>query len=271
MPEMKAMTTSPPNDSSFAVITGASQGLGRAFAEELARRNINLILLSLPGQQLHETSDRLAGTYRIRTAWYETDLSDTSNVMKVAGWINENFNIFLLINNAGTGGTKSFMDADATYINRILQLNVVATSLLTRELLPNLLRQPHGYILNVSSMAAFTPSGFKTVYPASKSFIHSFSRGLYSELRHTPVFVSVVNPGAMKTNEEITARIEKQGLLGRLTLKDPAAVAKRAISQLFKRDTVIIINPFSWLMMQLIPVWIRLPLMTKAIQREIRR
>jgi len=131
------------------------------------------------------------------------------------------------------------------------------------------MKQPQSYILNVSSMAAFSPIGYKTVYPASKAFVHSFSRGLYAELKDTNVFVSVVNPGAMKTSKEITARIEKQGFLGKLTLLEPEKVAKYCIKQLFNKDTVIMVNPLSWAILSIIPIWIKLPLMTRAIKREI--
>ncbi len=118
-------------------------------------------------------------------------------------------------------------------------------------------------------MAAFSPIGFKTVYPASKTFIHSFSRGLHEELKDTNVFVSVVNPGAMKTNKDVCKRIEKQGFLGKLTLLDPDHVASYSIRQLFKKDSVIMVNPISWLLMKILPIWIKLPLMTQAIKKEM--
>ncbi|WP_080779502.1 SDR family NAD(P)-dependent oxidoreductase [Chryseobacterium phocaeense] len=254
---------------SYAVVTGASQGLGKAFAENLAGKNINVILVSLPGQHLKEFSEQLEKTYRIKAHYYEVDLSINENVMKLTEWINNSFNIHILINNAGLGGTKKFVDASPSYINTILQVNVTATSLITHQLLPNLLRQPKAYILNVSSMAAFSPIGFKTVYPASKTFIHSFSRGLYEELKDTNVFVSVVNPGAMKTNVDVCKRIEKQGVLGKLTLLDPNKVAAYSIRQLFRKDSVIMVNPISWLVMKILPIWIKLPLMTSAIKKEI--
>ncbi|KMQ64857.1 short-chain dehydrogenase [Chryseobacterium angstadtii] len=254
---------------SYAVVTGASQGLGKAFAENLAGKNINVILVSLPGQHLKELSQRLEETYHIKAHYYEVDLSVNENVMKLTEWLNQSFEIHVLINNAGLGGTKKFVDASPAYINTILQVNVAATSLITHQLLPNLLRQPKAYILNVSSMAAFSPIGFKTVYPASKTFIHSFSRGLHEELKDTNVFVSVVNPGAMKTNMDVCKRIEKQGVLGKLTLLDPNKVAAYCIRQLFRKDSVIMVNPISWLVMKILPIWIKLPLMTSAIKKEI--
>ncbi|MCU7613878.1 SDR family NAD(P)-dependent oxidoreductase [Chryseobacterium sp. GMJ5] len=254
---------------SYAVVTGASQGLGKSFAESLARKKMNVILISLPNQHLKEVSEEIAENFNVKTHYYEVDLSVHENVLKLTSLLNRSFKIHILINNAGLGGTKKFSEATSSYINTILQVNVMATSLMTHQLLPNLLQQPQSYILNVSSMAAFSPIGFKTVYPASKTFIHSFSRGLHEELRGTNVFVSVVNPGAMKTNNDVSRRIEKQGFLGKLTLLDPDKVASYCIDQLFKKDSVIMVNPVSWFVMKILPVWIKLPLMTNAIKKEI--
>lgn len=253
----------------FAVVTGASQGLGRAFAAELAGRNYNVVLVSLPGQNLRQLAESLAREYQVETGFYETDFSDDKNIYDLAEWLNGNFNISVLINNAGMGGTMPFEDADADYLNTIIQVNVKATALLTHQLLGNLKRQPESYVLNVSSIAAFSPVGYKTVYPASKAFVHSFSRSLYAELKDTNVFVSVVNPGAMATNDEIARRIKKQGFIGRFTLLNPEKVARYCIGRLFKHDTVIMVNPATWLLSVLLPVWIKLPLMTSIVKREI--
>ncbi len=253
----------------YAVVTGASQGLGKSFARELAARGRHLILVSLPGQELPALAWELNKNYQTDIRCYETDLSVKSNVMALCRWLNAHFEIDTLINNAGLGGTRKFTDASVQYIDAIMQVNVVATSLLTHQLLPNLLKQPEAYILNVSSMAAFSPIGFKTVYPASKTFIHSFSRGLSEELKNTGVVVSVVNPGAMATNEEVRKRIKKLGVVGRLTLAEPDKVAGYCIKKLFKKDRVIMVNPFSWLLMALLPIWIKLPLLTHNIKKEI--
>lgn len=255
----------------FAVITGASHGLGKAFARELAKRKINVILVSLPGEGLKELAEELTKEH-IEAHYYETDLTDKTNLERAAAWINKQFEVFMLINNAGLGGTKKFTDADTEYLNRIIQLNVTTPSLLTSALLPNLMRAEQAYVLNVSSMAAFSPMGYKTVYPASKAFVHHFTRGLYEELRETNVFVSVVNPGPMKTNKDVTKRIERQGFFGRMGLLSPEKVAEISIRQLFKRDTMIMLNlsnGFNWLLLRFVPIWLRLPLLTRAIRREL--
>lgn len=255
--------------SSFAVITGASQGLGKAFACELAKQNHNLILVSLPGQKLQELSNFIAEKYQVKTVYYETDFSDYSNILTLVQWINANYNINILINNAGIGGSKKMEDANLTEINRIISVNVQATSIITHQLLSNLKQHSKSYILNVSSIAAFSPVGYKTVYPASKSFIHSFSIGLAAELKKDNVFVSVINPGAMKTNKEISSRIEKQGFIGKLTLLEPEHVAEHSIKKMFKHNTLILVNPLSWLISLLIPRKLKTNMLTNIIKKEI--
>lgn len=253
----------------YAVVTGASQGLGKAFALELAARKIPLILLSLKDQGLSELCLELRQRFGVEAIPFECDLSDPESVLLIASSIGSRYPVQLLINNAGMGGTARMTEADPRQINRMLQVNVTATALLTRTLLPSLLQQPRSWILNVFSMAGLSPIGYKTVYPASKAFVHSLSRGLCEELRNTTVFVSVVNPGAMRTNAEISSRIERQGWLGRLTLLEPEQVARTCIRRLFRRDSVIVVNPWSWLMLQVLPIWIRLPLLTRAVKREL--
>ncbi|MBN9298033.1 MAG: SDR family NAD(P)-dependent oxidoreductase [Filimonas sp.] len=253
----------------YAVVTGASQGLGKAFATALAKQGYALILVSLPGQHLGELSDQLAFDYNVKTHFFETDLSCRENVLELARQVNAQFEVSMLINNAGVGGTVRFDEASAEYVDRIIQLNVMATSLLTHQLLTNMRRQEKAYILNVSSLAAFSPIGYKTVYPASKAFVHSFSRGLYQELKDSNIFVSVVNPGPMKTNPDVTRRIEQQGFFARLTALDPATVATYCLRKLRKRDTVIIVNRGSWLLLKLLPIWIKLPMLTNSIKKEL--
>lgn len=254
---------------SFAVVTGAGKGLGRAFALELGRQKKNVILVSLPGENLNELANQIKQENNVETIPFEVDISDYNALEELAKTINNHYSVDLLINNAGIGGSRPFDHVDTNYILKIIQVNVVATSTFTHMLLPNLKQQPKSHILNVSSLAAFSPTGFKTVYPASKAFVHSFSRGLYQELKETNIFVSVVNPGAMATNEEVSSRIKKQGLIGRLTLLDPDKVAKKCLRQLKKRDTVIMVNPITWLISSITPIWIKLPIMTNIVKREI--
>lgn len=262
------MTAGQKSGEVFAVVTGASHGLGKAFSIALARKKMNLVLVSLPDQKLKDIGHNLSVSYGIKTACYETDLTIIENVLALTHWINENFDVNLLINNAGIGGSKKFVDAEVDYINTIIQLNIMSTSILTHQLLPNMMKEKQSYILNISSMAAFLPMGYKTVYPASKSFIHSFSLGLYTELKDKNVHVSVAFPGVMKTNGDVTARIASQGFFGELTLLEPEKVADYCLEQLFKKNRVIILNPVVSTILRILPNWIKLPLLTRAMKKE---
>lgn len=257
----------------YALITGASQGLGRAFALELAKRHINTILVSLPGEDLETVASQVRALGQ-EAHCYETDLTHKANIVGLAAWVNENFPLSILINNAGCGGTQRFRDVSVDYLDRIIQLNVRATSLLTHQLLPNLMERDEAYVLNVGSVAAYSPIGYKTVYPASKAFVHSFTRGLYQEFADSNIFFSIVNPGPMMTNPDSAARLQQQGFFATMGLLTPEQVAGIAIRQLFKRDSLIMlnwVNKLTWMVMKFLPIYIRLPLLTNAIKREINR
>ena len=253
----------------YTVVTGASQGLGKSFAYALAKRGQNLILVSLPNENMEALCTELQNSYAIKARSFETDLTDKGNVLKLGEWINDNFNVKMLINNAGLGGTKKFKDASIDYLDNIIQLNIMATCLLTRQLLSNLQEQNKAYILNISSLAAFSPIGYKTVYPASKAFIYSFSRGLNEELKDTNVFVSVVNPGPIKTNEDQIRRIKKLGFIAKLTSLDPDAVAIYCLNQLEKRDTAIVVSRFSGLFLKIMPIRFGIPMLSNKIKKEL--
>lgn len=256
----------------YALLTGASQGLGKAMAYELASRNINVLLVSLSGEGLAELCQVIHSKYNVDAQYYETDFSQYDSVYEVARWATSIQGVSILINNAGIGGTRSFETASPEYVDNIIQVNIRALSLLTRLMLPELQKQNIAYILNVASMASFSPFAYKTVYPASKAFVYSFSRGLNEELKGTNVFVSVIHPGPVKTNQEVINRIEKQGIFGKIGLVSPERLARIAIRQLFKRDSLILpglLNKLSWVLMTLLPNSWKLPLLSRAVRREI--
>jgi short-subunit dehydrogenase len=261
-------------DLQYAMVTGASRGLGKELARELARLKYNLLLVSLKGEGLKEVGDEIKNETGVEVYYYEADLSQPEAVFKIAEWALSEFSICILVNNAGIGGSKAFGDASPEYIDNIIQINIRATSLLTRLLLHELKKHRQSYILNVASMASFSPIAYKTVYPASKTFIWSFSRGLNEELKDTGVFVCVIHPGPMKTNPDVTRRIEKQGFWGRMGLIAPDKMARIAIHHMMKHDALIIPgfpNKINWLLTKIVPIWIRLNFLSKMIRREINK
>ncbi|MBT3244916.1 MAG: SDR family NAD(P)-dependent oxidoreductase [Bacteroidetes bacterium] len=258
-------------NNNYALVTGASQGLGREIARELASLGYNLLLTALPDERLPELVRDLENKYQIRVSHKEADLAQADAVHQVAAWAN-NYPLKVLINNAGIGGTMPYQKANPEYINKIIQVNITAPALLIRLLLPSLEKHDQAYILNVSSMAAFSPMAFKTVYPASKAFVWSFSRGLHEELKSSGVFVGVIHPGPIKTNPEVCKRIEQQKLFGRLGQVSPEKLAHIAIKQLFQHDSLLIpgiMNKLNWILIKIIPIWIRMGFLSKVVQREI--
>lgn len=255
----------------FALITGASQGLGRAFAFELAERGYNLILVSLPHEGIETVADkcRFVG---VECYTYEVDMTCKESVLRLSEEINSNFHLSVLINNAGMGGSRSFEKSALSYVDAILQLNITALTLLTHQLLPNLRRAERAYILNISSMASFTPTGYKTVYPASKDYIRHFSCGLNEELRDSSISVSVALLGPMPTQEDIIRRIKAHGFVGRFLSIPPEKVARECVREMLRRKSVIIVgwsNRLSSVLLQILPVRLRARLMTRAVKREL--
>ncbi len=253
----------------YAVVTGASRGLGREIALELARRGVPTILVGT-NERVRQVCDEIVTTWHVPSECYITDLTRRENVLAMAEAINCQFEVFMLVNNAGAGGTRRFEDADAAYIENIIDLNVRCTALLTHELLPNLRSQPKGYILNVGSMAAHTPTGYKTVYPASKSFVLSFSLGLREELRRTSVSVSVASPGAMATNPEVTERIARQGLFGKITLKSTRDIARKCVRQTLRGKRRIVISPLAQFFSDIVPNCVKTPILSRIVARELK-
>ena len=253
----------------YAIITGASQGLGKSFAFELASRKINTIIVSLPNENLADLNQEIIKNFGVDSHYFEMDITVTDTLLSFAKEVNERFNVFMLINNAGIGGTMKFDVSETKDIIKIIQVNVLALSVLTHKIMPNLLKQSKGYVLNVASIAASSPIGYKTVYPASKAFVYSFSMGLNEELKDTNVGVSVVNPVPMATNLEGSDRLNKHGFVARRITLYPDKVAKYCITHLYKGDRVIKVNFWSWSILHNIPVWIKLPLLTKQVKKEI--
>lgn len=170
------------------------------------------------------------------------------------------------------GGTVAFDASSIEYLDNIIQLNIRALSMLTRMLVPELKSHPQAYILNVSSMAAFSPIPYKTVYPASKAFVTSFSRSLNRELKGTSVRVAVVHPGPIMTNPDVTLRIIRQGSAGKIGLLRACEIARIAVDGIRKGKEIIvpgIMNKFNLLLIRIVPQNIRIGVVARVIRREI--
>ncbi|MGF6847804.1 short-subunit dehydrogenase [Chitinophaga sp. W3I9] len=259
-------------DNKYTLITGASSGLGKEFAIQCARKGMNIILIALPGSRLQSMAENLELEYRIYVKVFEFDLSDSDVLKQQLQLITRDYPINFLINNAGIGGTSSITHTSLERIDEIMMLNVRSTVLLTHLLIPHLLKHPQSYIMNIASMAAFTPIAYKTVYPASKAFISSFFLGLKEELADTSVSVSVVYPGPIMTNSHTSRRIISQGLKGKMGLLSTPDIADIALRGTLAGHPVIIpgwMNKLNHILMQLLPLSFRMRIVSREVKKEI--
>lgn len=256
----------------YVIVTGASLGLGKAIARKLASEGCNLILLSLPNEDLEEYCRELRINYGIDTLYFETDLREAENIRDFADWtLSQNVDIRGLVNNAGLGGSAQFDEADLLTLDTMILVNIRALTLLTRLFVPELITKENAFVLNVSSIAAFKPMPYKTVYPASKAYVYSFSVGLGEELKKTPVQISVLHPGPMDTSEENFHRLKKHGVLGRLVLLTVDEVAEIGVNQLLRGKKVIVPGIFNKICINLlkcIPRRIAMPILYNFLKKE---
>lgn len=255
----------------YALVTGASKGLGKCFALELAKRRINTILVALPGEKVGMICEQCRSS-GADSVFYETDLLKKENIIELTKWVNKTYKLNILINNAGHGATHSFADSNLDIIDSLIQLNITATSLITHQLLYNLMNNKPAFILNVSSMASFSPMGYKAVYSAAKRYIQHFSKALEHELKSAGVSVSVVHPGPMKTNSEVIKRIKHHRFFGKFGLLEPEYVASESIRRMLKGNSTILIgfaSKVNWFLLTQIPSWIRLPLIARSVRKEM--
>ena len=202
---------------SYALITGASKGIGKAISEALAKRKVNLLLSARSEQLLKTSAENLKAKFGIDVQYFPADLSLPDSASALAAWCKKNnFPVNILVNNAGYGLWGDFMELTLEEQLSMLHINTANIITLTYLLLPELIKNKPSYILNIASTTAYQAIPRFAVYSASKSFIVSFSRALNRELKKSGVSVTCLSPGTtdsgfidrarMKAMEEIAAK-----------------------------------------------------------------
>jgi short-subunit dehydrogenase len=216
-------------------------GLGKEMAVECARRKMNLILVALPGECLPAFADQLKKDYGVDAISIEKDLCREDSSRQLFQQVQElQLQVNMLINNAGIGSTQYFTDGSSSLYETTILLNVLATTLITRCFIQMLKQNSPSFILNVGSLASFFSLPKKQVYGGTKSYIHYFSKSLAQELKQDRVYVSVLCPGGMYTNERVRRAIESGNYISRKSCMEPKDVAAIAINGLLKRKATII-------------------------------
>lgn len=223
-----------------ALITGASQGLGRAFAEICAAKKMNLFLVALPDSGLPELARLISTRNNVRVEWLEGDLTEDSTIEGVERLIRTSgLHLDLLINNAGIGCMGLFQDSSREHSDSTINLNTLALVRITRLFINVCGNAKKAHILNVASLSAFFPMPSLSVYSATKSFVLNYSLALREELAGR-IGVSVVCPNAIRSTVAVCDYIDRLGLLPRLACLTPECIVEVALDGI-ERDKAIII------------------------------
>jgi short-subunit dehydrogenase len=240
----------------FALITGASRGLGMAFARELAQRRHNLVLVARSPEPLHAFASELRRDYPIAALAIPVDLSSCGAGESLAEQVSsDGIAIDLLVNNAGFGLRGEFRNQPLQRQLEMLRLNNQAVIELTYSLLPGMLELQRKGIINVSSTAGFQPIPFASAYAATKAFLTTFSLALEQELRSSGVSVVTVCPGRLRKNEN--ASPAHLGRVRRIDIyQSPEEVVRDALRGLANGGGLTVpgtLNKFSVFAQRLIP------------------
>src|SRR5437762_4131846 len=187
------------NNHRFAVVTGASSGIGAVYAERMAERGYDLILIARRRDRLEDIAKRIVVKTSRAVEIVTADLAHAEDLLRIEALLTKREDIDVLINNAGLGalGPTSKVTADA--LENLIRINILALTRLTHAALPGFLRRNSGTIINIASMIAVMPTPSGAGYSGSKAYVLNFTRSLQMELAKTSIIVQAVLPGPVRT------------------------------------------------------------------------
>lgn len=233
---------------STALITGASSGIGEAFAQQLAAEKQDLVLVARSQAKLEQLAQDLQSRHGIQVTVISQDLTEADSPTRIWETLQaQGKTIDLLINNAGFGDYGRFGDNSREKQLNMIQLNILALVDLTTLFLPPMLERGKGQIINVSSIAAFQPLPYLAVYSATKAFVLHFSEALWGEYRDRGIEVLAVCPGPTKTNFFEIAGFDpfKSAEDAEKDAVSPEYVVREALSALKRGEITVVPGGFS--------------------------
>jgi len=182
-----------------ALITGASSGIGAVYADRLARRGYDLILVARDLQRLDALATELSAKTGRKVTAIKADLTITADLRAIEERLASDSSITMLVNNAGLGATKSLIDSAPADLDALITLNVLALTRLTRAVAPGLVARGNGIIVNISSIVAVAPELLNGTYGGTKAYVLALTHSLHHEIGAKGVQVQAVLPGAIST------------------------------------------------------------------------
>jgi short-subunit dehydrogenase len=243
----------------WAVVTGASSGLGALFAEKLAQRGLPLVLAGRDEARLTDVRERVQRLAPgIDVELVVGDLGSRAGVEALVAVLQERV-IDVLVNNAGFGTYGRLAEVDADRDRDLIAVNVDALVRLTHAVLPGMLARGHGQILNVASTIAFQPAPYQATYGASKAFVLSFSQALWAETKGSGVTVTALCPGPTRTGfvDALDADVSGTAIYQKLASPEPVVAA--GLRALDRGRPVVVPGMRNWVMAnaaRLSPGWV---------------
>ncbi len=224
-----------------ALVTGASSGIGKAFAEDLAARGAKLIITARSESGLQSLAQDLRARFKTEVAVIPLDLGQSGAAARLMDALHgQGLTVDLLVNNAGFGKWGAFLEIEGRSNAEMIQLNVTALVELTHLCLPGMITRRKGGVINVASTAAFVPLPYAAVYSAAKTFVLYFSEALWGETRACGVHVMALCPGGTASNFAAVASDLPGAGTGRPGLDSAAFVASEGLKAFLRRKTVVI-------------------------------
>jgi len=193
-------TSQSKNNKGTAVVTGASAGMGKLFADRLAKRGYDLILVARRADRLEAVAKELKSQYGVSVQTLVADLGAASDLDRVVKSISSDESISLLLNNAGTSTLGSVGEIKAPDLQAMIGVNITALTRLTVAVLPGFKRRNAGAIINMGSVLGFQSLPISSIYSGTKGFVLNFTRGLQDEMAKTNIIVQLVAPAAIATD-----------------------------------------------------------------------
>ena len=221
--------------SQTVLLTGASSGIGRQFAIALAERGASLVLVARRLELLEALAAELTAKHGVAVHAIAADLSSAAAARDLRDAVAaRGLAVTSVINNAGFGTFGPFVDENLERLEQEIAVDVAAPVALSHRFLPDLLRHNSGFLINVASMAAYTPAPRMAVYAASKAFVLSFTEALWAELRGSNLTVFALSPGA--TSTEFNTVVGTEDATAGARMRTAADVVTTALAHLEKRD-----------------------------------
>ena len=255
-----------------ALITGASSGIGEAFAKALAARGIDLILVARSEDKLRSLAKQIHEVHSRRVEVVTADLSTAGAADKVFAAAKAlDMPVDLLVNNAGFGTSGSFYKLDAARERQEILLNAAGVVDMSRAFLPAMVEERRGAIVNVASMAAFQPMPYMAVYAATKAFVLAFSEGLRGEVAGKGIDVLCVCPGPVDTPFfEATGNPKLRNTVPKFTMMTAEDVVTSSLRALKAGQSVVVPGVGNKLLAattRLTPHWLLVPVMSRIMKR----